>query len=247
MNVTIRRIALVGVVVLAVVALVAIGRWPTARDPLLDDILEKGTSVYARDKEEPIIRDFFQDRRNGFYVDIGCYDYKEFSTTYYLEERLGWTGIGVDALTQFEAGWKKHRPRSKFYAYAVTDKSGETITFYQAGGISSTEHQNIKKWQKLHEFQPKEIKVPTITIDDLLDRDRVKKIDFLSMDINGGEATALRGFDIDRFKPELVHVEVHPHHKDEIAAYFAQHGYERIEKYLQYDKTNWYYTPKKAN
>jgi FkbM family methyltransferase len=215
----------------------------TKEDPL-EQILEKGTSVYARDKEEPIIRDFFRDRRDGVYVDIGCYDYKEFSTTFYLEEHLGWTGIGVDAQTRYEAGWKQHRPRSKFFAYAVTDKSGETITFYQADGLSSTEHENIEKWQKLHQFEPKVITVPTITISDLLDREGVKEFDFLSMDINGGEAVALLGFDIARFRPELVHIEVHPHHKDEIATYFEKHGYERIEKYVPYDKTNWYYTPK---
>ena len=35
---------------------------------------------------------------------------------------------------------------SKCFAYAVTDKSGETITFYEYGGISSTDKSNIETW-----------------------------------------------------------------------------------------------------
>ena len=128
----------------------------------------------------------------------------------------------------------------------MTDKSGETITFFQAGGLSSTETTNIKKWQEKIDFEPKEIVVPTITLNDLLDREGVKKIDFLSIDINGGETVALAGFDIKRFRPELVHIEASPHRKAELSEYFASNGYKRIDAYLEHDTINWYFTPKSS-
>jgi hypothetical protein len=105
----------------------------------LAQFMEREKTLYTHGQEEELIRHFFRDRRDGFYFDIGCFDYKQTSTTYYLEEHLGWSGIGVDAEPAYRAGWARHRPRSKFYAYAVTDKSGETITFYQAGAIAATE------------------------------------------------------------------------------------------------------------
>jgi FkbM family methyltransferase len=214
----------------------------------LATFLEREETLYSQGQEEELIRYFFDDRRGGFYVDVGCYDYKEISTTYYLEEHLGWSGIGVDAQARYAAGWKKHRPRSKFFAYAVTDKSGETITFLQAGGFSAAEMDttNLKKWQKkLPRMKPRKIQVPTITMNDLLDREGVKKIDFLSMDINGAEPIALAGFDIERFAPELVHVEASAHRHEELAVYFAEHDYVRIDAYLEYDPVNWYFTPRK--
>jgi hypothetical protein len=54
------------------------------------------------------------------------------NTTYYLEKHLGWSGIGVDALHEYGPAWKEDRPNSKFFAYAVTERSGETVTFYRA-------------------------------------------------------------------------------------------------------------------
>jgi hypothetical protein len=62
------------------------------------------------------------------------------------------------------------------------------------------------------------------------------------MDIEGHEPKALAGFDIERFRPELVCIEA-PANPEKIAAYFAQHGYVRIEEYLEYDAVNWYFTP----
>jgi FkbM family methyltransferase len=166
------------------------------------------------------------------------------STTLYFEKVLGWSGIGVDAQEAFSLGWLENRPRSKFLAYAITDKSGERVTFYQAGGISSTEKWNIEQWQKLHDFDPGVIDVPTLTMNDLLKDRKVEKIDFLSMDINGGEPTALKGFDIQRFRPDLVMIEVHQRNQKPISEYFEKNGYERIDAYLEYDAVNWYYKPR---
>jgi FkbM family methyltransferase len=225
-------------------AILAISSPVVAADDLAE-FLEREKTLYSQGQEEELIRHFFGDQRDGFFLDIGCYKYKEVSTTYYLEKHLGWSGIGVDAEQRYEAGWKEFRPRSKFFAYAVTDKSGETITFLRAGGVAATEldTKNLEFWQEKKGFEPKKITVPTITMDDLLDREGVTKIDFLSMDINGAEPIALAGFDIKRFAPRLVHVEASPHRHEELKTYFASNGYERIEAYLKYDATNWYFTP----
>jgi FkbM family methyltransferase len=219
----------------------------------LAQFMAREKSLYAQNQlggnEEVLVRHFFGDKKGGFYVDIGCSDYKINSTTYYLEEHLGWSGIGVDALKHLRGGWKKHRPRSKFFAYAVTDKTGETITFFQAGGLSAAEidTKNLEAWQEQIEgLEPREVEVPTITINDLLDREGVTKIDFLSMDINGAEPIALAGFDIERFAPKLVHVEASPHRHAELKAYFAEHDYARIDAYQEYDMINWYFTPKES-
>ncbi len=80
-----------------------------------------------------IIRDFFQDRRGGFFVEIGCAWPIKNSNTYYLEKHLGWSGIGVDGLPDFAPGWKKHRPGSTFLNFLVSDRSDTKETFYKAG------------------------------------------------------------------------------------------------------------------
>ena len=49
-----------------------------------DDLLVNGTSEYAKEKEETIIRHFFRDRPDGFFVDVGCFQPRFGSTPYYL-------------------------------------------------------------------------------------------------------------------------------------------------------------------
>lgn len=85
--------------------------------------------------------------------------------------------------------------------------------------------------------------VPTITLNDLLEEAGVEKIDFLSMDINGSEPTALAAFDIRRYRPDLVDVEAHPKNQQALLDYFSAAGYRRIDAYLAYDMTNWYFAP----
>lgn len=214
-------------------------------------ILKDGTSIYAQGKEEPVLRHFFRDRREGFFLDVGAYKWSEFSTTYYLEKHLGWTGIAIDALAEFEAGWKEHRPRSRFFQYVVADRSGEEVVFYVADGVegvSSTSRQWILDYYaKLSpRGQPRilERKVPTITLDVLLAREGVEEIDLLSMDIEGSEPAALAGFDIERFRPELVLIEVRAPNQAVVMDYFTRHGYERVEAYQAHDPLNWYFRPR---
>ena len=59
------------------------------------DIVGTEKSLYSQSQEEVIVRDFFQDRRDGVFLDVGCASPVTNSNTYYLEHHLGWTGIGI--------------------------------------------------------------------------------------------------------------------------------------------------------
>ena len=81
---------------------------------LAGEIVEREKKIYSLGNEEIIIRDFFDDRRNGVFLDVGAFHYAMVSNTYYLEEHLGWSGIGVDALAEFALGYIENRPRTRF-------------------------------------------------------------------------------------------------------------------------------------
>ena len=217
---------------------------------LASDILGHGEKLYSQNNEELIIRDFFKDRKNGFFVDVGCMDYRNSSTTYYLEKHLGWSGIGVDALALFADGFLRHRPNTRFFNFIVTDHSWSIETFHFAeefAGVSSTDKEWVEKKEMLHVGRKKSrvLYIPTITLTDLLEKNGILTIDFLSMDIEGGEVAALNGFDIQRFRPKLACIEISENTIDKILDYFSRHNYERIDKYMDYDKQNYYFRPKK--
>lgn len=192
--------------------------------------------------EEWLIRDFFGDRRGGFFVDVGANDYKTFSNTYYLEVQLGWEGIAVEPLAEFAPDYQRHRPRTRFRAFFVSDASDERARLYTIGGdhrISS----GVADFTGRSGGALTSRDVPSITLNDLLDREGVDRIDFLNMDIELWEPKALAGFDIERFRPALVCIEAQPAVRQPILDYFARHGYVLLGRYLRADIWNLYFTP----
>jgi FkbM family methyltransferase len=192
--------------------------------------------------EEWLIRDFFSDRRGGFFVDVGANDYKFGSNTYYLDTVLGWSGIAVEPLRDFEAGYVTHRPRTRFRPFFVSDQSNTNAKIYLLA-TSSLVTSADKDFTARYGKDAKEVTAPTITLNDLLDSEHVASIDFMTMDIELWEPKALAGFDIERFKPELVCVEAHPEVRQQILEYFGQHHYVVVGKYLRADTENLYFTP----
>lgn len=200
-----------------------------------------GNNYYSRKREELIIRSFFQDRKAGVFLDVGCAAPIKNSNTFFLERHLGWQGIAVDANPQNKDGWKRHRPNSKLFTFLISDQSGTMENFYKAGEVGSTRKERVLEGRVV---RGKEIQVPSITLSKLLDDNGVKKVDFMSIDIEESELPALAGFDIERFQPDLVCIECKQENKAEMLTYFAAHGYIMHEEYSALDISNWYFVPK---
>ena len=120
---------------------------------------------------------------------------------------------------------------------------GEILLRIKKIGVCGSD---IHVWHGLHPFTPYPV-VQGHEYSGVVEAvgEGVTKVDLLSMDIEQGEPAALAGFDIQRFRPELVCIEALPEVSDAILEYFTRHGYRRIERYLEYDKANWYFTPQR--
>ena len=221
-----------------------------APEPVVDfdALLRDGEALYSQGKEELIVRHFFRDRHDGFFLDVGCYKWQELSTTYYLESALGWSGIALD---EHREGYERNRPRTRFRNFVVGDVDGGEATFFvsvSGKGVSSTSSNWIRRFYQAVapdvKAQIKKIRVPQTTLDSLLAREGVEVIDFLSMDIEGSEPQALLGFDIDRFRPQLVAIEMADSSRRLIRNYFEAHDYEVLSGYVEYDKINRYFRPR---
>ena len=84
----------------------------------------------------------------------------------------------------------------------------------------------------------KPMKVNTTTLDDILERSGITRIDFLSVDVELHEPMVFKGFSIERFQPKLVCAESHLEVRQQILDYFAAHNYVVVGKYLRADTEN---------
>ena len=201
-----------------------------------------GPDHFSEREEEWMIRDYFQDRKGGVFVDVGANHYQLASKTFYLESKLGWSGLAIEPQTQFADDYAKFRPKTKFIPFFVSDKSNDTARLYvlnRSSMVASSSKAFVEQFGKPDEVRD----VPTITLTDLLDAEHIQHLDFLSVDIELHEPSALRGFDIERFKPSLVCVEALLPVRQEILNYFAEHRYVIVGKYIWADLENMYFAP----
>jgi FkbM family methyltransferase len=201
-----------------------------------------GPNHFSLFNEEWFIRDFFQDRRRGVFLDVGANHYRDSNNTFFLEKELDWSGIAVDALPDFAEGYRIHRPKTRFLALFASDVPGQSQRIFvpqQNNLLTSVSEEFTKKMGA--PGAPRE--VPTTTLNVVLDQAGVTGLDFMSMDIELAEPQALAGFDIGRFRPELVCIEAHEEVRQQILDYFSTHHYVLVGKYLRVDTENLYFTP----
>jgi len=254
-----RRAVTAGVLVFVVglgIGLIAgRARWRTAPAPAAVPVQSAGEFDVFRQKygpgkntereEEWFIRDYFQDRRGGTFVDVGANHYQKSSKTYYLETALGWSGLAIEPQQEFAEGFLKNRPRTKFLPFFISDVSNEKARLFvikQWPEVSSSNAEFVRKFGKPDEVR----EVPTLTLNDLLDAEKLSRIDFLSIDVELHEPQVLKGFDIQRFKPSLVCIEGLLPVRQPILNYFAEHGYVLVGKYMWVDLENLYFAPRES-
>jgi FkbM family methyltransferase len=208
-----------------------------------------GPARYSRNEEEWIIRDYFQDRRQGIFVDVGANHYKVDSNTFYLESVLGWSGVAIDPQAAFAADYLTHRPRTRFLAFFVSDVTDANVAFHLVDGntlVASADRRFAERAAASGSGPNRGVEtvsVPTIRLSDLLDRVGITRFDLLSVDVELAEPKVLAGFEIDRFRPALVCVESQPEVRQQILDYFAHHRYVLLGRYLRADLQNLYFAP----
>jgi hypothetical protein len=201
-----------------------------------------GAEHFSAGLEEYMVREYLHDRRGGTFVDVGSYHAKAGSNTFRLERDFGWSGLAIDANSAVAPEYVTQRPRTAFEVAFIGDSDTGLGTLFVPkadSGVASGDKQFTEQWGAI----AKTVSVPNRTLNSLLAQHRIDHIDFMSIDIELSEPAALRGFDIDRYRPLLVAIEAHPPVRDAILEYFAQHRYVLVGEYLRADPLNYWFRP----
>lgn len=68
---------------------------------------------------------FYNEKKNGFFIEIGANDGNILSNTYLLEKSYNWKGICVEPIPDKFKLLCENRPNSLCYDYAVYNKSNK--------------------------------------------------------------------------------------------------------------------------
>ena len=161
------------------------------------------------DGEDTEVINYFKNKTKGFYVDVGCYHPIHRNNTYLLHKK-DWDGINIDT-SQFSIDLFDYmRPNDLNYNCAISNKNEIIKLFYQKelSQLSTTESAQAKK---VFQGNIKEKEIQAFTLDEILNKSKYKnsKIDFLDIDVEGADLKVLEGLSFEKFKPELICVEIH--------------------------------------
>jgi hypothetical protein len=164
---------------------------------------------YSMFGEDLIVKKFFKNKKNGFYVDVGCYHPIEGNNTYLLLKK-GWSGLNVDLNKISIELFKIARKKDDNLQIAISNKT-KKIKFYYRKKINmlNTINKNFAKTNFKKGFKIDYVKSKTLNL--VLDRSNFKnkKIDFLNLDIEGNEINALKSLNFRKYNPKLICVEIH--------------------------------------
>jgi len=156
---------------------------------------------------DSLVLNIFKNQKNGFYLDIGCGHPIKNNNTYLLNKR-GWSGINIDLDEENIDLFNSYRKKDVNLATAVSDKEGETdLYFYHNKSALNTISKENADFQKAKVSAIKKIK--TQTINKIIENSQFKdrKIDFLSVDVEGSELAILNNFDFTKYSPKVIVVE----------------------------------------
>jgi hypothetical protein len=167
--------------------------------------------------------------QNGFFLDVGSGDGTFMSNTKALEQK-GWSGICVDPFP------RNMQDRScQIFKEVVFSKAGERVTFWTAddwgGIIEETFGIRKEKMERYKALNAGTVEFTTVTIGDILERAKAPRfIHYVSLDIEGGELHALKGFPFDKYKIGALTVEHNYKEpkRSEIKALMESHGYKHV-------------------
>ena len=179
-------------------------------------LMYKNNSKYSQSGQDAFVLNYFKNKRDGVFIDIGANDGVSLSNTYYLEKELGWTGICFEPIPDIFAKLDEARTCTKIMAGVAEKESVEKFTFvdgpsHMLSGMTKeyneSHKQRIQREIKTLGGEVKEVDVKCIVLNDVLEQHGFYDIDYLSLDTEGNEFKILKTIDFDKFNIKVMTIE----------------------------------------
>ena len=160
-----------------------------------------------------IYRNFInKERKDGMYIELGACDGILFSNTLFFEKELKFHGILIEPVKKFFIKLLQNRYYNICYNCAISTQK-EDIEILVNGAVSG-----IKKYMKdtfvqsWHRRSPVK-RVKTTTLSSILHNHKIKYVDFMSLDVEGGELDVLQTIDFQATPMYLICIELDAHNE----------------------------------
>ncbi len=200
----------------------------------LSGMLGEGGTYFSQAGQDRVIDRLLQGKTGGVFADIGGYDGATGSNSLFFEVFRGWSGILVEpSPTQLRKAKQVRRCPCLGYAVAghAADMAFMEITdgYTQMSGFLDSYDPDLlarvrgdaRHKEIIHQLKAKPLA-------EILATAGLSKIDYLSLDVEGGEMDILENFAFDDFDIELWSIENNSQ-SSVLPEFMLDHGYDLIE------------------
>ena len=152
----------------------------------------------------------YNNKEDGFFIEIGASDGINLSNTYLLETKYKWKGICCEPVPNKFKELVNNRPNSICYSEAVFNQSGLSLNFDIANNFDllSGISEYIDAYKSTVDKNKTSIKVQTISLLDVLEKSNAPKfIEYMSIDTEGSELEIIKNFDFEKYTFGLIDIE----------------------------------------
>ena len=151
-------------------------------------------------------------KKKGFYVDIGCYHPVSYNNTYRMF-KLGWKGMNIDLNPLSIELFNVARPADLNICTAVSNKKVGNLYFdHELSPQNTLEKSFVDFYVKTFGSKTKKLKkIKTRTLSEIFRKNKIFKVDFLNMDVEGHELSILKSFSLKTFDIKVICIEVLKH------------------------------------
>jgi FkbM family methyltransferase len=177
-------------------------------------------------------------KKNGYFLDVGAYDGIKYSNSLLLEKDFDWNGLLIEAHPNNFDTLKNNR-KNTLVPYAVSDYNGKIIFENECGTGSKVVEKNG-------------LSIDCITFEKMFEMYNVPNyIDYISLDIEGMEYLSLTKFPFDKYKFKLLTVEHNLYmsgseNKEKIKDILLKNGYLIYRENVSHNELpfeDWYINP----
>ena len=218
---------------------------PSSSSSLSKDTKKKSNNDFSQNGQSEFIDEALGSMRDGFFVEAGAYDGQFLSNSLFFELERSWTGILIEPIPSL---FKKLRSKNR-KAYAlnacIASNKRPIVAKYRLGDALSG---RIAKMSETHLARidnstgnslERIIYVPCFALSTILKAIGVRRVDYFSLDVEGGEIDVLTSIDFNRLDIRTFTIEHNGEEKRkaQILEFMISKGY----KLLKQDDLDFYF------
>jgi len=173
---------------------------------------------YSQCGQDRFLNDnIFKGFKKGVFIDVGAHDGKTFNNTLFFEEQHEWTGINIEPNELVYKSLLKNRPSCININCAIDSKEGTAEFILNTGrtemlsGLKSyydPRHLN-RCSREITEYggTTTTVEINTLRLDTIFDRHNIKNVNYLSIDVEGGEFAVINSIDFQRVFIDIIEFE----------------------------------------